>query len=134
MLLPSITVRRITNECASVLLVSALLSGCAQQQPAVDKTAMTVANTIAGTINRLSCGRFVAMVQRMAPVGAAATPNPVSSPGRMARMGSRIAGIATAPLLNTLKTDAATRAEFVNTVAGPLVNKMIDCDVLPFGT
>jgi hypothetical protein len=134
MLLSSIAVRRVISAFASVFLVSALLLGCAQQQPTVDKTAMTAANTIAGTINRLSCGRFVAMVQRMAPVGVSASPNPASSPGRIARIGSRIAGIAVAPLLNTLKTDAATRTAFVNTVAGPLVNKMIDCDMLPFGT
>ncbi len=30
-----------------------------------------------------------------------------------------------------MKKDPAMRARFVNRVAGPLVNKMIDCDLLP---
>jgi len=30
-----------------------------------------------------------------------------------------------------MKNDPAARARFVNQVAGPLVNKMIDCDLLP---
>jgi hypothetical protein len=32
-----------------------------------------------------------------------------------------------------LKQNPAARARFVNTVAGPLLNKMIDCDMLPGG-
>ena len=32
---------------------------------------------------------------------------------------------------STLKSDPAARAQFVNKVAGPLVNKMIDCDMMP---
>jgi hypothetical protein len=30
-----------------------------------------------------------------------------------------------------MKRDPAARARFVNKVAGPLLNKMIDCDLLP---
>lgn len=30
-----------------------------------------------------------------------------------------------------MKSDPAARARFVNRVAGPLVNKMIDCDLIP---
>jgi hypothetical protein len=32
-----------------------------------------------------------------------------------------------------LKQNPGMRARFVNTVAGPLLNKMIDCDMLPAG-
>lgn len=46
---------------------------------------------------------------------------------------SRKSGSGGSKKSSRLKQNPAMRARFVNTVAGPLVNKMIDCDMLPGG-
>lgn len=44
---------------------------------------------------------------------------------------SRSGGSSSSRAGGMMKSDPAARERFVNKVAGPLVNKMIDCDLLP---
>ncbi len=69
-----------------------------------------VANQMVATIQSDSCPQFESMMKSRKSGGSG------SSGGSASGM---------------MKKDPAMRQRFVNKVAGPLVNKMIDCDLLP---
>lgn len=71
------------------------------------KLAVDAGNTIVQKINGESCGQFAQTMGQMK--------NGKSSTS------------------SKLKNNTAAREKFVNIVAGPLMNKMIDCDMLPGG-
>jgi hypothetical protein len=104
----SATLSRVVPALLAVLFVSVAMTapGSAQMRGTM-KTRIVdaVANQMVATIQSDSCADFAAMLK-----------------GR--RSGSSSAG-------GMMKKDPAARARFVNKVAGPLLNKMIDCDLLP---
>ncbi|HEY1654504.1 MAG TPA: hypothetical protein VGF86_05270 [Candidatus Tumulicola sp.] len=82
-------------------------------QGVADKIAVGAANKMAAKISGESCADFAATMAKMKGGGAHASPSPMAA---------------------RLKGNAQARAQFVNIVAGPLLNKMIDCDMLPGGS
>ena len=95
-----------------VVAVTAL-PGVAQQmrQQIADKIATKAANQFVTKINGESCSDFANTMSQMKQ-----------------KSGSSSSGIAA-----KLKANQQARTDFVNIVGGPLLNKMIDCDVLPGG-
>lgn len=90
-------------------LVCALAVGAVAQTtggPLRDRMIDSAANSFVQQIQSSSCASFASMMQ--------------SRKGG----GSRRTG-------SMLKQNPAARARFINRVAGPLLNKMIDCDMLP---
>ncbi len=73
-----------------------------------DRIVDSVANTMVSSIQSDSCADFAAMLRKR----------------KSGNSNSSKAG-------GMMKNDPAARARFVNKVAGPLLNKMIDCDLLP---
>jgi hypothetical protein len=99
---------------AAWLVVAATpLPGVAQQmrQQIADKIATTAANKFVAKINGESCSDFTNTMSQMKQ-----------------KSGSSSSGIAA-----KLKANQQARTDFVNIVGGPLLNKMIDCDMLPGG-
>jgi hypothetical protein len=94
---------------AGIVLASPAVPGFAQGM--ADKIATSAANAFVGKINGESCSQFAATMAKMK--GSSASPSPMSA---------------------KLKGNAQARTEFVNIVAAPLVNKMIDCNMLPGGS
>lgn len=97
---------------ASVIFTIALLSTPASAQlreQIKNRMVDDAANQIVTTIQNDSCPEFASMLKERKSGG-----------GSGSSRGS-----------NMMKQDPAMRARFVNKVAGPLVNKMIDCDMLP---
>lgn len=97
--------------CISLVLVSTLALGAAAQStggPLRDRMIDSAANSFVQQIQSSSCASFASMMQSRKGGGG----------------GSRRTG-------SMLKQNPAARARFVNRVAGPLLNKMIDCDMLP---
>jgi hypothetical protein len=94
----------------SGFLTIALLTQAASAQPGQIKERVVddAANQIVASIQNDSCPQFEAMLKQHKSSG--------SSSNRASGM---------------MKQDPAMRARFVDKVAGPLVNKMIDCDMLP---
>ena len=74
-----------------------------------DRIVDSVANDMVSSIQSDSCAEFAAMLKKRKSGGS----SNASKAGGM------------------MKSDPAARARFVNKVAGPLLNKMIDCDLLP---
>ena len=94
---------------SAAFFAAANASGDAQMRGAMkDRIVDSVANTLVSSIQSESCADFAATLKR----------------GRGRGSGSGKTG-------GMLKNDPAARQRFVNKVAGPLVNKMIDCDLLP---
>ena len=113
MYLSSTTFRRIgVAALATLALAFAALPGQAQmRQQMADKVAVNAANQLVTKINGESCSEFAATMGQMKhPSGA--TPSPMAS---------------------KLKGNSQARTDFVNVVAGPLLNKMIDCNMMPGG-
>ncbi|MGA7355329.1 MAG: hypothetical protein WA431_07570 [Candidatus Cybelea sp.] len=101
---------------AWLVVAATALPGVAQQmrQQIADKIATTAANKFVTKINGESCSDFA---------------NTMSQMKQTSGSGSSSSGIAA-----KLKANQQARTEFVNIVGGPLLNKMIDCDMLPGGT
>ncbi|MGC1381855.1 MAG: hypothetical protein WA814_12635 [Candidatus Baltobacteraceae bacterium] len=114
-------------------LLSASPWGCAQREPAQTSNGATAAaaNTMVATIKTLSCGSFASIVARVVPSGTGASPAPAASSNLAGRLLGHATNAATNAALNTVRSNPQARAEFVNIVAGPLVNKMIDCNIFP---
>lgn len=72
-----------------------------------DRIIDSAANTIVSQIQSESCADFAASLRKTKSGG---------SNSRTSR---------------AMKNNPAARTRFINKVAGPLVNKMIDCDLLP---
>jgi hypothetical protein len=109
----SSTLRRIgIVAAASIALGAIALPGHAQtRQQMADKIATNAANSLVSKINGESCSQFAATMAQM-----------------KGKSGGSSSGMA-----SKLKANSEARSEFVNIVAGPLLNKMIDCDMLPGG-
>ena len=90
---------------AGIALTSAALPG---QAAIADKIATNAANSFVTKINGESCADFAATMAKMKSNGA--SPSPMAA---------------------KLKANAQARTDFVNIVAAPLLNKMIDCNMLP---
>ena len=91
---------------AGAALLAATIVPSSAQMRMKDKIIDGVANEMVSSIQSDSCAQFAATMK-----------------GRKSGGGSKAGGM--------MKKDPAARARFVNKVAGPLLNKMIDCDLLP---
>ncbi|MDQ2908678.1 MAG: hypothetical protein M3R44_04925 [Candidatus Eremiobacteraeota bacterium] len=95
---------------AVALTASAMAPGSAQMREQIkNRVVDDVANQMVSQIQTDSCPEFEAMLKKQKNSGG-------SSSGKASGM---------------MKKDPAVRERFVNKVAGPLLNKMIDCDLLP---
>ncbi len=98
---------------ASGTLAISAIPGSAQtaRQQMADQVATKAANSFVSKINGESCSDFAnTMAQTKQKSGS-------SSSGMSAK----------------LKANPQARADFVNIVGGPLLNKMIDCNMMPGG-
>ena len=91
------------------LVASAMASSAAQSDNLKTKIVESVANTLVNDVESDSCDQFAEMLARAKNRNKPAS----NSSGAM------------------IKNDPASRERFVNIVAGPLLNKMIDCNLLP---
>jgi len=107
--LRTVALRRAVIAGALLLTTALAAPGSAQMRGGMkDKIIDSVANTMVSTIQSDSCAEFAATLK-----------------------GRKSGGSSTSKAGGMMKNDPAARARFVNKVAGPLVNKMIDCDLLP---
>jgi hypothetical protein len=108
---PALLVRRAVFFTATFCFTATLF---AQPAPAQlrekikNKVVDDVANQMVAEIQNDSCPQFEAMLKQRKSGGSSS---------------SKAGGM--------MKSDPAMRERFINKVAGPLVNKMIDCDLLP---
>ncbi len=117
MFLSSFMLRRIgVIAAASVALGAFALPVAAQQmrQQMADKAATSAGNQFVAKINGESCSQFAQTMSQMK--------------GKSGSGGSSSSGMA-----SKLKANPQARADFVNIVGGPLLNKMIDCNMMPGG-
>jgi hypothetical protein len=117
MILSSITLRRIglTVVATAVLGAIATPSYAQMRQQMADKIATNAANQFVSKINGESCSEFATTMSQMKNKSSSGTSS--SSSGMAAK----------------LKANAQARSDFVNIVGGPLLNKMIDCNMMPGG-
>jgi hypothetical protein len=114
MLFSSMALRRIgVGALVSVALAFAALPGQAQQmrQQMADKIAVQAGHTFVSKIQGESCSQFATTMSQM--------------------KGSKSSG--SSGMSSKLKANSQARSDFVNIVAGPLLNKMIDCNMMPGG-
>jgi len=113
MLFSSTTLRRagIVVAACAVLGATALPGAAQMRQQMADKVATQAANSFVSKINGESCSDFANTMAQMKHKSGA-TPSPMSA---------------------KLKGNSQARTDFVNIVAGPLLNKMIDCNMMPGG-
>lgn len=109
----SLTLRR-AGICliASFAVALPTLPGQAQtlRQQMAAKIAVDAGHTLVNKINGESCSEFASTMAQMK-----------NSKSQSSSMSSK------------LKANSQARSEFVNIVAGPLLNKMIDCNMMPGG-
>ena len=109
----AIGLRRLSTAAAGVVLTVAIaVPGSAQMGMRMgmkDRIVDSVASAMVSSIQSDSCAEFAATLKK--------------------RKGS--SGSSSSKAGGMMKSDPAARARFVNKVAGPLLNKMIDCDLLP---
>lgn len=113
MILSSTILRRmgIVVAACAVLGATALPGAAQMRQQMADKIATQAANSFVSKINGESCSDFATTMSQMKHKSGA-TPSPMSA---------------------KLKGNSQARTDFVNIVAGPLLNKMIDCNMMPGG-
>ncbi|MGA8576773.1 MAG: hypothetical protein WB609_13940 [Candidatus Cybelea sp.] len=113
MLRSSTILRRIgiVVAASAVLGVTTLPVAAQMRQQMADKMATSAANSLVTKINGESCSDFASTMAQMKHKPGA-TPSPMSA---------------------KLKGNTQARTDFVNIVAGPLLNKMIDCNMMPGG-
>ena len=100
----------VTAAAGLALMIAMTAPGSAQMRMGMkDRVVDSVANTMVSSIQSDSCADFAATLKKRK--------------GSSGSSSSRAGGM--------MKKDPAARARFVNKVAGPLLNKMIDCDLLP---
>ena len=120
MTLSSMTLRRLGVAAIASLAVGAIaLPGAAQtaRQQMADKIATDAANQFVTKINGESCSQFAATMAQMKS-GSGSSSGSASSSGGMA---------------SKLRANPQARTDFVNIVAAPLLNKMINCNMMPGG-
>jgi hypothetical protein len=113
MVLSSIALRRAgIAAAASVALGIVAVPGAAQMRAQIaDKIATNAGHQLVAKISNESCSEFASTMAQMK--------------GSKSSSGG---GVST-----KLKSNPQARTDFVNIVAGPLLNKMIDCDMMPGG-
>jgi hypothetical protein len=114
MLFSSMALRRIgVGALVSVAVAFAALPVQAQmRQQMADKIAVQAAHTFVSKIQGESCSDFATTMSQM--------------------KGNKSSG-SSGSMSSKLKANAQARTDFVNIVAGPLLNKMIDCNMMPGG-
>ena len=96
--------------CAGIAFVALTMPAHAQMREQIaDKIVTTVANDFVAKISGESCSQFAATMHQM--------------------KGSQSGGSTS----SKLKNNPTLRHKFVDIVAAPLLNKMIDCNMLPGG-
>jgi hypothetical protein len=94
------------------LLAATAIPGLTQLRPgAKDRITDAVSNEVLDMIRTSSCSDFASMLAKR-------------------KSGSKGGGSGAS---SRLKNDPRERSRFVDAVAGPLVNKMIDCNLMPMG-
>ena len=113
MFFSSITLRRVAiGGIAAAALAFATLPGQAQMRSQMaDQVATKAANAFVSKIQGESCSDFAATMAKM----------------------KKPAGATPSPMAGKLKSNPQARTDFVNIVGGPLLNKMIDCNMMPGG-
>jgi hypothetical protein len=114
MTLSAISLRRLAAAAfVFIAFAAATSAGRAQvrNQIAV-KVATDAGNQFVAKINGENCEQFAQTMAQMKEKSSSASPSPMSA---------------------KLKSNADARTAFVNVVAAPLLNKMIDCGTLPGG-
>jgi hypothetical protein len=112
----SVFIRRTAVAAAAlaVLAATTALPGSADiRQSMADKAATTAANQLVAKIQGQSCSDFATTMAQMKNKSSTATPSPMTA---------------------KLKGNTEARTTFVNIVAAPLLNKLIDCNMLPGGS
>jgi hypothetical protein len=115
MFLSSIALRRVGIVAAASIVLSAVaIPGAAQvRQQMADKIATNAGHQFVTKIQGESCSQFAQTMQQM--------------------KGSSSSGSSSSGMSSKLKANSQARTDFVNIVAGPLLNKMIDCNMMPGG-
>jgi type II secretory pathway component GspD/PulD (secretin) len=115
MFLSSTMVRRVAVAAVAFFaLASIVIPGRAQmRQQMADKVATNAAHQFVTKINGESCSQFGSTMSQM-------------------KQGSS-SGSSSSGMSSKLKANSQARTDFVNIVAGPLLNKMIDCNMMPGG-
>jgi cell division protein FtsW (lipid II flippase) len=115
MFLSSIALRRAGIVAAvSIALSTIAIPGAAQvRQQMADKIAVNAGHQFVTKIQGESCTQFSQTMAQM--------------------KGSSSGGSGTSGMSSKLKANPQARTDFVNIVAGPLLNKMIDCNMMPGG-
>jgi cell division protein FtsW (lipid II flippase) len=115
MFLSSIALRRIgMAAAASIALAAIALPSAAQmRQQMADKVAVNAAHQFVTKIQGESCSQFASTMSQM--------------------KGGSSSGSSSGGMSSKLKANSQARTDFVNIVAGPLLNKMIDCNMMPGG-
>ena len=112
----SVFIRRTTVATAALAVLAATTAqpGSADvRQNIMDKAATSAANQFVSKIQGQSCSDFATTMAQMKNKSSTATPNPMSA---------------------KLKSNTEARTTYVNIVAAPLLNKLIDCDMIPGGS
>jgi hypothetical protein len=98
----------------AILGAAATVPGSADiRQNVANKAATDAANQFVAKIQGQSCADFATTMAQMKNKSPGATPSPMSA---------------------KLKSNPGARTTFVNIVAAPLLNKLIDCNMLPGGS
>ena len=115
MLFSSKVLRRIgVGAVLSVALAFVALPshGQGMRQQMADKIAVQAGHTFVTKIQGESCSQFATT---------------------MSQMKGNKSGGSSGSMSSKLKANSQARSDFVNIVAGPLLNKMIDCNMMPGG-
>lgn len=111
-LVPHTVIRAVALSVVSASLVAAMaVPGLTLTPSAKDRITDAVSNEVLQEIRTSSCSDFRAMLAKR------------KSGGKSGSSG----------MSSRLKNDPRERTRFVDAVAGPLVNKMVDCDMMPMG-
>jgi len=115
MFLSSIILRRAGIAAAASIALSAVAIPSAAQirQQMADKIAVNAGHQFVTKIQGESCTQFGQTMAQM--------------------KGSSSGGSGSSGMSSKLKANSQARTDFVNIVAGPLLNKMIDCNMMPGG-
>lgn len=115
MFLSSIVLRRAgIAVVASIALSAVAVPGAAQvRQQMADKVAVNAGHQFVTKIQGESCSQFAQTMAQM--------------------KGGSSGGSSSSGMSAKLKANSQARTDFVNIVAGPLLNKMIDCNMMPGG-
>jgi hypothetical protein len=115
MFLSSIGLRRagIIAVASFAFSIMAIPGAAQMRQEMADKVAVNAGHQFVTKIQGESCSQFAQTMQQM--------------------KGGSSGGSSSSGMASKLKANTQARSDFVNIVAGPLLNKMIDCNMMPGG-